>query len=338
MPSERDWADFFRDGFLHLGQVLGGDEVEALKQRADDLAMGTVKNPDVQMQLDTGGAYDQLPGAVAQFETGTRFYHKIQGLENDPLFLRLIQTPVFLEICAAMYGGHSAISIFRAMIMNKPAGQGAYLPWRQDGGNAWGLDRDPLVTIWVALDPATRANGCMDCIPGSHRKGLLSLSGSTVSEENVKIHCTPERIHPLEVPAGHAVLLHNWLIHRFGINPSPVPLRAFTMCCMDARTRSVLTGNHFPIIAGSPPEPHDPYVRQLLEELTTLRQSAQEAQHYAGSLAAENQVLGRMREEAQRYAESLAAENQVLRTMREEAEKYALSLEAEKKEFLKKGS
>jgi phytanoyl-CoA hydroxylase len=317
MLSESEWQDFSRDGFLHLGQVLTIEEVEALKQRADDLAMGTVRNPAIQMQLDTGGAYDELPVAVTHFQEGTRLYRKIQGLENDSLFLRLIQTPVCLEVCARIYGRHAAISIFRAMIMNKPAGQGTLLPWHQDGGNVWALDRDPLVTIWVALDPATRENGCMDCIPGSHQLGLLSLFGSTVAEEHVKIHCPPERVHPFEVKAGHAVLLHNWLIHRSGVNPSPVPRRAFTMCCMDARTRSTLTGDHFPLIAGSLPEESDLYLREFFKERAILRQS---------------------NEEAVRYAKSLEAENQRLKELLEKAWKHALSFEGLRKRFSKSAS
>jgi phytanoyl-CoA hydroxylase len=308
MLSERHWQDFHRDGFLHLGQILTAEEVEALKQRADDLAMGVVKNPDIQMQLDTGGEYEDLPAAVPQFESGTRLYRKIQGLENDPLFLRLIQSKVCLEVCARVYGSHAAVSLFRAMIMNKPAGQGTILPWHQDGGNVWALDRDPLVTIWVALDEATTGNGCMECIPGSHRLGLLSQFGSTVSEQNVTLHCPPERAHPLEVKAGHAILLHNWLIHRSGVNPSPAPRRAFTMCCMDGRTRSTLTGNRFPIIAGSLPEESENYLRQFLDERATLRQSTREAVEYAKSLEAENKILRQMREEAEKYALSLEAE------------------------------
>jgi phytanoyl-CoA hydroxylase len=82
--------------------------------------------------------------------------------------------------------------------MNKPAGRGTILPWHQDGGNVWSLDRDPLLTTWVALVPATQANGCMDCIPGSHQLGLLSQFGSTVSDENAKMHCLSEHAHPLE--------------------------------------------------------------------------------------------------------------------------------------------
>jgi polysaccharide pyruvyl transferase WcaK-like protein len=287
MITEQQWSDYSRDGFLHLGKVLEAEELEDLRQRADDLALGNVRNPDVQMQLDTGGAYEELPAAVGSFDRGTMLYRKIQGLETDELFSRLVRHPLFLEICARQYGRHSAVSIFRAMVMNKPAGQGTILPWHQDGGDVWALDRDPLVTVWVALDPATRANGCMEMVPGTHRLGLLSLYGSTVAEEDVERYCLPERVQPLEVEAGHAVLLHNWLIHRSGVNPSPVPRRAVTICYMDGRTQSTLTGNHFPLVAGSLPAEPYPFIRQLQEENRTLREMREETERYAKSLEAE---------------------------------------------------
>lgn len=272
--TEQQWNEYSRDGFLHLGKVLEPEELEALRRRADDLALGHVKNPDVQMQLDTGGVYEDLPAAVRSFDHGTRLYRKIQGLETDDLFSRLVKLPLFLEICARQYGPHAPVSIFRAMVMNKPAGQGTVLPWHQDGGNVWALDRDPLVTVWVALDPATRANGCLEVIPGTHRLGLLSLHGSTVAEEHVRVHCPPERVTPLEVEAGHAVMLHNWLIHRSGVNPTSVPRRALTVCYMDGRTQSVLTGNFFPLVAGSLPFETYPYVQQLRSDCEMLREMA----------------------------------------------------------------
>src|SRR4051812_32905397 len=269
--TEEQWTQYARDGFLHLGKLLEPEELKVLRQRADDLAMGVVWNPEVQMQLDTGGVYEELPAATRHFEQATRLYRKIQGLETDEHYSRLVQHPLCLEICAHEYGAHAPISIFRAMVMNKPAGQGTVLPWHQDGGTVWALDRDPLVTVWVALDSATQANGCLEVIPGSHRLGLLSTFGSTVQPEDVERHCPPERVHPLEVEEGHAVLLHNWLIHRSGVNPTSVPRRAFTVCYMDGRTQSILTGNHFPIVAGSVSAEPYPYVRQLRDDCTALR-------------------------------------------------------------------
>jgi hypothetical protein len=48
------------------------------------------------------------------------------------------------------------------------------LPWHQD---RWAhLDRDPLLTVYTALDPATAATGCIHLIPKSHELGCLNPS------------------------------------------------------------------------------------------------------------------------------------------------------------------
>jgi polysaccharide pyruvyl transferase WcaK-like protein len=293
--TDAQWNDYARDGFLHLGRLLDDEAIASLKERADQLALGKLHNPHVVMQLDTGGDYGQLPAAVAHFDRPTLLYRKIQGLETDDLFAGLVGHATCREVCATVYGAHAPISIFRAMVMNKPAGQGTELPWHQDGGEVWKLDRDPLVTIWVALDPATRANGCMEVIPGTHRLGLLTTHGSTVSDADVAVHCPPDRVHALEVEAGHGVLLHNWLIHRSGVNPSPVPRRAMTACYMDGRTRSTLTGNTFPMVWGDvAPEPHA-YVRQLQLDCDFLRNAHRESSAWAMGLKGElDRVAGLM--------------------------------------------
>lgn len=300
MLTIEHWNDYERDGYLPLGQLLTAEEVAALKERADDLALGRVTNPNIAFQLDTGGAYEALPGIVDHFDQPTLLYRKIQGLEHDDLFVRLVLHPRCLEVCAHEYGAHAPLSLFRAMIMNKPAGQGTHLPWHQDGGDVWKLDRDPRVTVWVALDPATRANGCLEVIPGTHRLGLLTKEGSNLRPADVERHCPPEKVVPLEVAAGHGVLLHNWLIHRSGVNPSDVPRRAMTACYLDGRTINQLTGSHWPLVHGTPPEvPH--YRQQWEIETTELRKSLATASDYARGLEAE---LARMRAEYDRLEES----------------------------------
>src|SRR6266702_3430829 len=75
----------------------------------------------------------------------------------------------------------SSVPLCAGLFMNKPAHKGTLLPWHQDGGAIWGLDRDPLATLWTAIDPATRANGCVQIVPGSHHLGLLSEFGHTIT-------------------------------------------------------------------------------------------------------------------------------------------------------------
>jgi polysaccharide pyruvyl transferase WcaK-like protein len=303
------WRQFDEQGYLRLGPVVDGSQLAALQQRMDDIMLGRMRNPSLQFQLDTGGRYEDLPDAVAEFNAVTLAYRKVQGLESDPLVLGLIRRDVFREICARQYGKHASVSIFRAMMMNKPARQGTHLPWHQDAGDVWKLDRDPLVTIWIALDPATRSSGCLEIIAGSHRLGLLSRNGSTISASHAEIHCPDEAVTYLEVEAGEALLLHNWLLHRSGVNRTGAPRRALTTCYMDGRTTSTLTGDRFPIVFGEHEDTDEalPFLKALKEENRQLRAAAVESERYAKSLVEDNHHREQMRSEAEAYAKSLEA-------------------------------
>ncbi len=306
--SNQQWTDYLRDGFLELGPILSSEEVTLLCERADELALGKAHNPKVKMQLDTGGSFEDIPEVMSNFSSPTLLYRKVEGLEFDPLFSELLKRPLFAEICANHYGPHSPVSLFQAQVMNKPAGQGTYLPWHQDGGDIWRLDRDPLVTIWIALDLATRANGCVEVLPGSHRLGLLSQFGGNLSEENIARYCTPNEVLPLEVKSGHGLLINNWLIHRSGVNPSKMPRRAFTACYMDGRTLGSLTGNSYPLVFGEDgPHLDSIYINYLRNEHQALAQKVQIAEEYAKSLEVENEKLRQMFKEVERYAKSLEA-------------------------------
>jgi non-heme Fe2+,alpha-ketoglutarate-dependent halogenase len=43
----------------------------------------------------------------------------------------------------------------------------SFVSWHQDS-QYWGLDTTRLITVWVALSPATVNSGCMRILPGSH--------------------------------------------------------------------------------------------------------------------------------------------------------------------------
>jgi polysaccharide pyruvyl transferase WcaK-like protein len=329
--TETQWRAYEDKGYLRLGRVLSGHDLAALSERLNAIMLGQVRYPTLEMQLDTGGAYEDLPNPVPGFPAATLAYRKIQGLEADPLILELFRRDVFREISARHYGRHASISIFRAMMMNKPAGKGTYLPWHQDAGDVWKLDRDPLVTIWIALDPATRRNGCVQVIPGSHHLGLLSKNGSTISPAHVDLYCPEERIDYLELEAGEGLLLHNWLLHRSDINRTNTPRRALSVCYMDGRTLNTLTGDRFPVIFGEHEEAESTliFLAAMQAQIRQLRETATESERYAKSLLEHTRGREEMRLEAERYAESLLEENQRRESMRVEAECYAKSLEGE---------
>ena len=251
--TEQQWSDYQRDGYVHLGRTLTDTELADLQRRIDDIMLGQARAryDQLLMQLDSAdGDYANAPEQSKGHKGATLGYRKIQDLENDPLFLAYIQKPLFRDICARVHGPDTDISIFRAMFMNKPANKGTFLPWHQDRWKA--LDRDPEITLWTALDPATVANGCVQVIPGSHRLGLINPEHGSgfLNDEHVDRHVQPDRIVHLELEPGEAMLMHNWLLHASDVNRSGVARRAFSVCYMPADTRDTRRDATFPVVFG----------------------------------------------------------------------------------------
>jgi phytanoyl-CoA hydroxylase len=229
--------------------VVSEVEVDGLRRRIDDIMLGRVRYEGMFFQLDTeSGAYEDLNHGARGYHGSTLNYRKIQDLERDPLFLAYMQHPRFRGITRQLVG--EDVSVYRAMFMNKPAARGTVLPYHQDGGSQWHLDRERFITVWTALDDATVENGCMEVIPGSHKLGLLSEHGHTLTPEQEARHCRDTDSIFLETPAGEAILLHNYLLHRSGVNRTEQPRRAFSVVYMDAATRSTSDGRAFPVVFG----------------------------------------------------------------------------------------
>ncbi len=244
--SPEEWAEFESRGVVRLGRIVEAETAQALAQRIDAIMLGVADVPydRMLMQLDSeSGQYADAPAQTPGFKGATLNYRKIQDLEFDPLFLVYMQHPLVADACRRLYGPGTPIACYRAMFMNKPAHRGTFLPWHQD---RWAdLDRDPLLTVYTALDPATRANGCVQIIPGSHRQGLVNAehpSGFLTAEQAAE-QAARGPVEYLEMEAGEAALLHNWVLHASDVNRSETPRRAFSVCYMDARTCRKRTGD-----------------------------------------------------------------------------------------------
>lgn len=248
----QEQIQFYEDnGYLKLGQTLTDDELGALQQRIDEIMLGKadIDYDNMLFQLDSeSGEYGDTPAQTMGFKEPTLAYRKIQNLELDPLFLAYMQKSLFRDISRRFVA--EEISVFRAMFMNKPARRGTVLPYHQDGGTQWKLDRENFVTVWTALDDATIENGCVQIIPGSHKLGLLSEFGHTITPEQEAEYCKDQDSIFLEAKAGEAFLLHNYTLHRSGVNTIERPRRAFSVVYMDAATRSTLDDRSFPKIFG----------------------------------------------------------------------------------------
>jgi phytanoyl-CoA hydroxylase len=179
------------------------------------------------------GRYDDLEYKKG-WEGPSLAYRKVEKLELDPLFWAWIRNDVFRRVAARIYPG--GVSLYRAFLMNKHAGGGSNLPWHQDGGSFWGLDRDPTLQIWTGLDDAPLDGGCVEVVDRSHAGGLATPLGGVVPDNKLILGRAEERTLALPAVAGEVLLLHNHLWHRSGRTRTGRPRRALSVCYMDAAT------------------------------------------------------------------------------------------------------
>jgi hypothetical protein len=222
-------------GWARLGPVLTDEGLEVLRARADDLMLDRDRPQGLFYQHDsTSGTYEDLK--LGQGWVGpSRAYRKVEKLERDGVMWGYITNPLFVRVAQTLLGDE--IRLYRAMLMNKAASGGTMLPWHQDGGLFWGLDRDPVLSIWTGLDDATTESGALWVVPGSHRGGLVRPMGGNLPPDRVAL--ADAGAITVETQAGEALLLHNHLWHRSGKNDTPAPRRALSFCYLDGQTRCV---------------------------------------------------------------------------------------------------
>ncbi len=237
LPYDLDGAlaHYRAHGYARLGRLLEEPTLAAHRARIDALMLGEITYPGVFFQRDTEtGEYDDLAYGRG-YEGASLNYRKVEKLEKDPLFLAWIAHPWLEPLARAVYGGD--VTLYRALVFNKAAATGgSRLPWHQDGGAFWGLDREPGLQVWTALDDAPEDGGCLEVVPGSHAAGLVTPLGGVVPAEAIARERPEARSLLLPAAAGEVLLVHNHLWHRSARSTTGKPRRALTVCYLDART------------------------------------------------------------------------------------------------------
>ena len=119
-----------------------------------------VRHEGLFFQRDSAtGRYEDLEFAKG-WQGPSPEYRKIEKLELDPLFRAWMKNALFERIARRLIAG--PIALYRAVLFTKSAAGGTALPWHQDGGRFWGLDRSPELQIWTALDDCPVDAGCVE--------------------------------------------------------------------------------------------------------------------------------------------------------------------------------
>jgi ectoine hydroxylase len=136
------------------------------------------------------------------------------------------------------------------MIMKDPKVGGAWT-WHQDYGYWYqnGVLFPLLCSVSIAVDAATRENGCLQVIEGSHELGRIDhvLTGEQAGANMERVNEVVKRL-PLvfvEMEPGDALFFHCNLLHRSDQNRSEKP-RWSMICCYNAARNNPYKESHHP--------------------------------------------------------------------------------------------
>src|SRR5687768_5650033 len=136
------------------------------------------------------------------------------------------------------------------MIMKDPRVGGAWT-WHQDYGYWYqnGVLLPLLTSVFVAVDPCRKENGCLQIIRGSHQCGRIDhvLTGDQAGADRERVDEILKRI-PLEyveMDPGDALFFHSNLLHRSDQNRSENP-RWSMICCYNAARNDPYKDAHHP--------------------------------------------------------------------------------------------
>ncbi len=138
------------------------------------------------------------------------------------------------------------IALFASHFICKPKGNGQRVPWHEDS-HYWKTMIDPMevVTVWLAIDPSTKLNGCMNVIPRTHNTGKLGYSdyddlkpGEAVFRDEIKpTQRDDSKAIAIELEPNQCSLHDGRLIHGSAPNTSNIRRCGYTMRYVSTRVK-----------------------------------------------------------------------------------------------------
>lgn len=216
----QELADYDRDGYLIVPGLFAADEMALLLDHAR-------RDPAL-----SAAAYGRKDS------TGQETKLALFNEAGDNLYSWFACTPRVVDRMEQILGGEVYLWHYK-MMLKEPRVGGAW-EWHQDYGYWYhnGCLYPLLASCLIAIDQATRANGCLQVLKGSHQLGRID-HGQTGDQTGADLErvAEAEKRHELvyvEAGPGDALFFHCNLLHRSDANTSPGP-RWSLICCYNAR-------------------------------------------------------------------------------------------------------
>jgi non-heme Fe2+,alpha-ketoglutarate-dependent halogenase len=185
-------ATYERDGFLCPVPVLTPDEVADCASRFAPLVPAILGNPgeNKRMQYKVHLLYTWLD--------------------------RLVRHPAILDAVESLLGPD--LLVWNSGFLVKGPHDPSFVSWHQDA-TYWGLEPMEVASAWLAFSDSTPENGCVYCLPGSHRLAQIPHR-DTYAKDNmlsrgqaVELDIDETSAVPLRLRAGEMSLHHVRTVH-----------------------------------------------------------------------------------------------------------------------------
>jgi ectoine hydroxylase len=230
--SAEQVAQFNKDGYVLMKGLF--DEEEAGLLRA-------IAKADRALASDARGAMD------AQGDE-TRLAVRNTLSQND-IYSAIVRCPRMVNAMEQFLEGE--VYHYHHKMMLKESHVGGAWEWHQDYGYWYnnGCLYPLMASCMIAVDRATRENGCLQVLRGSHHLGRIDhgevgRQTGADAERVAEIMKRFERVY-CELDPGDAVYFHCNLLHRSDANHSEHP-RWSLICCYNAARNDPYLQHHHP--------------------------------------------------------------------------------------------
>lgn len=205
-------ADYNRDGYLIFRDFLTPEEIAKL------------------YGIATGDATLSKHAFDLNDLTGKRTKLTLWYNPGDDAYGLLTRSKRIVDAAALLMDGSSSVCHFHSKLMQKEPKVGGAWEWHQDYGYWYKnefLFPDRMVSVMVAITQATKENGCLQVIKGTHKMGRIEhgFSGEQVgaSQHYVDLALKTMPLVYVELSPGDALFFHSNLLHRSEANLSDKP-------------------------------------------------------------------------------------------------------------------
>ncbi|MES2201674.1 MAG: phytanoyl-CoA dioxygenase family protein [candidate division FCPU426 bacterium] len=151
---------------------------------------------------------------------------------RDARLFDYLLAPEVLDLVEAVTGPD--IVLWSSHFICKDPFKGRATPWHEDSAYWKGkLDNfDNVITIWLALDPSNRKNGCLRVIPGSQSNGFSAyeaIDGVTNTFNTQAKGVDESKAVYFELERGECSLHDSRILHGAEANTSPTRRCGYTM-------------------------------------------------------------------------------------------------------------